>query len=382
LNHMSIKKLQFVLLKICLILGVRIKHRQCFKSILEPSVSASWPVLSDILCENGDIVEEEEEFDAVIGATGRRVTLDGFKRQSLDAKMAIAITANFRNFNTMEERHVQEIPGLSKQYDQEFFNLLEKERGIKLENIVYYQGNTHYFVMTAKKQSLLKKGVLKQDLGERVELLRPDNIDRNMLEAYAREAAEFSTSHFSHKLPVNPFAKWKGGNDVSIFDFTNLYRSQNACRIIQRNNCTLLTGLVGDSLLEPFWPEGTGIGQGFLSVLDTAWMVKRYFQNGKIYEIIREREKLYCLLRQTAQSGLKKNFDRWSIDPRTRYNTTTFHFNQSKIYQLFDTDQPSSGDDIVDNRREWNKGYEEVRLRKKYRRKEVDVTRETMFFAD
>jgi hypothetical protein len=59
---------------------------------------------------------------------------------------------------------------------------------------------------------------------------------------------------------------------------------------------------VGDSLIEPFWPEGTGIGQGFLrypvlwpvqyfkqfcqhflditffSVLDTAWMLKRYFE--------------------------------------------------------------------------------------------------------
>lgn len=32
--------------------------------------------------------------------------------------------------------------------------------GIDLENIVYYKDDTHYFVMTAKKQSLLKKGVI------------------------------------------------------------------------------------------------------------------------------------------------------------------------------------------------------------------------------
>lgn len=30
-----------------------------------------------------------------------------------------------------------------------------------MENIVYYKDDTHYFVMTAKKESLLKKGVLK-----------------------------------------------------------------------------------------------------------------------------------------------------------------------------------------------------------------------------
>lgn len=34
--------------------------------------------------------------------------------------------------------------------------------GIDLENIVYYKDDTHYFVMTAKKNSLLKKGVIKQ----------------------------------------------------------------------------------------------------------------------------------------------------------------------------------------------------------------------------
>jgi len=32
--------------------------------------------------------------------------------------------------------------------------------GIDLENIVYYKDHTHYFVMTAKKLSLLDKGVI------------------------------------------------------------------------------------------------------------------------------------------------------------------------------------------------------------------------------
>ena len=32
--------------------------------------------------------------------------------------------------------------------------------GIDLENIVYYKDETHYFVMTAKKTSLIEKGVI------------------------------------------------------------------------------------------------------------------------------------------------------------------------------------------------------------------------------
>ena len=39
---------------------------------------------------------------------------------------------------------------------------LPLSKGIDLENIVYYKDDTHYFVMTAKKKSLLKKGVIKQ----------------------------------------------------------------------------------------------------------------------------------------------------------------------------------------------------------------------------
>ena len=73
---------------------------------------------------------------------------------------------------------MEEIPGLSKQYDMEFFRNLENRCGIRLENIVYYkvkipvtfclldkQDLTHYFVMTAKKDSLVRKGVLLKDTG-------------------------------------------------------------------------------------------------------------------------------------------------------------------------------------------------------------------------
>lgn len=41
-----------------------------------------------------------------------------------------------------------------------FFFFLFFFKGIDLENIVYYKDDTHYFVMTAKKQSLLEKGVI------------------------------------------------------------------------------------------------------------------------------------------------------------------------------------------------------------------------------
>ena len=127
--------------------------------------------------------------------------------------MSIAITANFINSNTLEERRVEEIAGLSKQYDQAFFRDLEREQGIRLENIVYYKviimmmtiiviimmiviiyykDLTHYFVMTAKKDSLLCRGVIKDGEESRQHFLHLDNVDQEKLEHFARSVSKHS----------------------------------------------------------------------------------------------------------------------------------------------------------------------------------------------
>lgn len=76
--------------------------------------------------------------------------------------MAIGITANFVNSRTSAEEKVEEISGVAYIFNQPFFKDMLNETGIDLENVVYYKDDTHYFVMCAKKQSLLKKGVIKQ----------------------------------------------------------------------------------------------------------------------------------------------------------------------------------------------------------------------------
>ena len=86
----------------------------------------------------------------------------GFKRKEFRGKLAIAITANFINRNSQAEARVEEISGVAYIFNQKFFKDLNAATGIDLENIVYYKDETHYFVMTAKKHSLLCKGVLRQ----------------------------------------------------------------------------------------------------------------------------------------------------------------------------------------------------------------------------
>ncbi|KAF7245617.1 [F-actin]-monooxygenase MICAL2 [Varanus komodoensis] len=247
----------------------------------------------------------------------KSVRLFSLRRKEFRGKLAIAITANFINRNTTAEAKVEEISGVAFIFNQKFFQDLKEETGIDLENIVYYKDSTHYFVMTAKKQSLLDKGVIINDYIDTEMLLCGENVDQENLLSYAREAADFATDY---QLPALDFAiNHYGQPDVAMFDFTSMYASENAAIIRERHRHQLLVALVGDSLLEPFWPMGTGCARGFLAAFDTAWMVKSWAQGKPLLDILAERESIYRLLPQTTPENITKNFDQYTIDPATRY---------------------------------------------------------------
>ncbi|XP_062973360.1 F-actin-monooxygenase MICAL2 isoform X1 [Elgaria multicarinata webbii] len=318
IDHISIRQLQLILFKVALMLGVEIHVNLEFVKVLEPpedqeNQKIGWR--AEFLPMDHPL--SEFEFDVIIGADGRRNTLEGFRRKEFRGKLAIAITANFINRNTTAEAKVEEISGVAFIFNQKFFQDLKEETGIDLENIVYYKDSTHYFVMTAKKQSLLDKGVIINDYIDTEMLLCGENVDQDNLLSYAREAADFATDY---QLPALDFAiNHYGQPDVAMFDFTSMYASENAALIRERHRHQLLVALVGDSLVEPFWPMGTGCARGFLAAFDTAWMVKSWAQEKTVLEILAERESIYRLLPQTTPENITKNFDQYTIDPATRY---------------------------------------------------------------
>ncbi|XP_026032411.1 protein-methionine sulfoxide oxidase mical3a isoform X21 [Astatotilapia calliptera] len=337
IDHISIRQLQLMLLKMALLLGIEIHVNVEFKSLIEPpedqeSERIGWR--AEIHPRTHPV--SELEFDVIIGADGRRNTLPGFRRKEFRGKLAIAITANFINRNTTAEAKVEEISGVAFIFNQKFFQDLREATGIDLENIVYYKDDTHYFVMTAKKQSLLEKGVILHDYADTELLLSRANVDQAALLSYAREAADFSTNH---QLPTLDFAiNHYGQPDVAMFDFTCMYASENAAMVRQRNGHKLLVALVGDSLLEPFWPMGTGIARGFLAAMDSGWMVKSWAQGKTPLEVLAERESIYRLLPQTTPENVSKNFSQYSVDPTTRYPNISLNFlKPSQVRHLFDT---------------------------------------------
>ncbi|CAM9836926.1 unnamed protein product [Bubo scandiacus] len=317
LDHISIRQLQLILLKVALLLGVEVHINVQFKGLIPPTGKAGGHGGWRAVLQPSSSPLSHYEFDVLISAGGGKFVPEGFKRKETRGKLAIGITTNFINRHSRAEVEVAEISGVARIYNQKFFQNLYNKTGIDLENIVYYKDDTHYFVMTAKKQSLLKKGVILQDKADIESLLSPENVNRNALLSYAKEAANFSTNY---RLPQLEFAlNHRNLPDVDMFDFTCMTRSENAALVREHNGARLLLGLVGDCLVEPFWPLGTGVARGFLAAFDAAWMVRRWAAGTPPLEVLAERESIYQHLSQTSPDNTNKNISQYSIDPATRY---------------------------------------------------------------
>ena len=328
INHISIRMLQVILLKLALLLGVEVRSGESFISLKEPDGRRGWRAVTS---------KGELDCDLIFCAAGCNIPegLGSFSKKKPEFKMAIAVTANFKR-GLDNEKNVEEIPGLARQNKMEYFKELEERYNVGLENIVYFKDMTNYFVMTVKKDSLLKNGILKEDVSKEG-LLDKDNQNMDALKEFVLKAAVHSTEGNPVKKSARLECSLDNLVDVSIFNFSELYRSAQASRVIERRGRRLLIGLVGDSLMQPFWPEGLGISRGFLSVWDAAWMVRQFClkPKDKVLEVLAEREKLYSL-QKTVDNKLEKNYNEWSIDPATRYPSDALRepYNRSVLEQF------------------------------------------------
>eukprot|EP01121_Diplochlamys_sp_Union-15-3_P020889 TRINITY_DN829_c0_g1_i1.p1 TRINITY_DN829_c0_g1~~TRINITY_DN829_c0_g1_i1.p1 ORF type:complete len:170 (-),score=27.67 TRINITY_DN829_c0_g1_i1:96-605(-) len=167
--------------------------------------------------------------------------------------------------------------------------------------------------MTVKKQTLVKRGVVKKETDNISTLLSRDNVDKAKLESLVKDVAKYV------ELPDVPFSKnSRGDNDVAIFDFSQKKQAEEMYKTPDPN--TIVT-LVGDALKEPFWPLGTGANRALLSAMDTAWLVKKFFSepNTPPEKLRESTKKYYKVLSVSSPEDLHKNFGIHSIDPHTRY---------------------------------------------------------------
>ena len=73
-----------------------------------------------------------------------------------------------------------------------------------------------------------------------------------------------------------------GRKDIQIFDFSTKVVCSKMVKILggeeeEKKENKLFVGVVGDALLEPFWPLGTGANRAILSALDVGWVAGKYW---------------------------------------------------------------------------------------------------------
>uniref|UniRef100_A0A4W4HKY3 FAD-binding domain-containing protein n=2 Tax=Electrophorus electricus TaxID=8005 RepID=A0A4W4HKY3_ELEEL len=127
LDHISIRQLQLILLKLVLLLGVEVHMGVKFNGLVEPQESGATGWTASVHPPSRPL--SSYQFDVFVSAGGGKFVPAGFKIKELRGKLAIGITANFVNRHSAAEAQVQEISGVARIYNQKFFQNLQTEMG-------------------------------------------------------------------------------------------------------------------------------------------------------------------------------------------------------------------------------------------------------------
>lgn len=324
--HIGTKQLQLLLLKVCLILGVRVHFgaklfeqdgelHSCPTGVMN---DVGTPVPCDLLFECG-------------GPNSLALPNVGHHYTRIGLAQAIGLVANYAKHPGPGE-HLAEF-NWAFQYNPKLCKHVTDRSGVVLENAVYFRGEeTHYFVMTPKRASLLSTGVLKR-------VPRPEEDDQSAngpldpawVQIDREELVKVS------RLLVDAFnlpSECALVNEPQLFDFSTRRSCDHGLKVPLVRKSVAVPGLValcGDALLEPFWPEGLGITRGFLGALDTAWvlsglpaaLLKNPVECEELKAALRTRDDLLRRLKQlsgaTQRDYIRDDARRFGLNPATRW---------------------------------------------------------------
>eukprot|EP00929_Paragymnodinium_shiwhaense_P046700 TRINITY_DN23765_c0_g1_i1.p1 TRINITY_DN23765_c0_g1~~TRINITY_DN23765_c0_g1_i1.p1 ORF type:complete len:637 (+),score=132.50 TRINITY_DN23765_c0_g1_i1:181-2091(+) len=330
--HIGIDELQSMLMKVCLLLGVRLHFGSSYEGVEYMEAEAAGADRSGwhVSCRSGaQETLSSIPFDVLLGADGPSSVVAqtpelapqfGRVEHGLSKGSAIGLVANFIGGAARSLRQFS----LARQFAQQRFATAEIVTGVSLENFVYYRNGTqHYVIMTPTQRSLADKGIFIDPESEDLTSWRNVHHDR-LREVAASVAAEFG-------LPALPFAERP--NDAAVFDFSGIRRAKRSCAFLGdapedgeevKGKRQAMALLVGDSLLEPFWPEGLGIARGILSVFDAVATVNTWSDSGCDPVAARAVASacftsLGMLTGKTRDFVLKPDTTKFSVDPSSRY---------------------------------------------------------------
>ena len=163
-------------------------------------------------------------------------------------------------------------------------------------------------------------------------------MDNKKMMTYARHVAGHFRPYFKKKDPatgefIAQFTSVAEG--AQIFNFDQILEAKSGSKFLVHDGVACNVNLIGDSLKEPFWPQGTGVNRGILGVFDAIYILTKAAGQDITRETVRtqllnERDKLQteCFRADTPyeKDGVMIGFKAkgkmggsFSLDPKTRY---------------------------------------------------------------
>eukprot|EP00928_Gymnodinium_smaydae_P087030 TRINITY_DN7138_c0_g1_i4.p1 TRINITY_DN7138_c0_g1~~TRINITY_DN7138_c0_g1_i4.p1 ORF type:complete len:831 (-),score=135.47 TRINITY_DN7138_c0_g1_i4:342-2834(-) len=283
LIHIGIGELQTLLFKTALLFGVCVLFGTEFQDVACNEIDLfGWCVhlrsnqSSGVVCPGPRGPSACCAVDVIVGADGLQgrakynAGIKTIETGCVQAGGAIGLVVNFTNRASARERALRSF-NFARQFKEQLFANLFERTGVDLENIVYTKGaRSHYLVMTPSLRCLMNLGVVVDANAE--PLLHRSNLNQDKLEQVAHAVAAFTFKEeqlaLTDAIGEGNLSFCDGG--PSLFDFSKMQRAEDGAMVLQpqEQGPPLLFFLVGDALLEPFWPEGLGIVRGFFSALE------------------------------------------------------------------------------------------------------------------
>ena len=381
--HMGTREIQLALLKTALLLGVDVRYgtvlcgvrfdeeKQSWVVALSPSSSQKSRQTHDPLAfkdaaAKGDFANtfrcnavltpevspdfvsaqktdlEVPDVSAVVVAEGEHSTTArhvGFSKSLDRFKQALGLVVNLKM--DPNDEGAKKLPPLTNSAatlttHTAVLSNLSSEFGLEAEALEYLRGTTHFVVASTGRKSLVDRGVLRSgEAGaDSVALLSRENVDVDVLKEVALDLAtvvglDRTKVEFTEKNPIQ------------IFDFSSRARAYASVRLVDpdgdvvdaRDVCAcdptahhLPFCLVGDALVEPFWPQGLGVNRGFHGALDAVAFALRFSRavadgdaSGAL-DALKDREFWYAVMHSGAfRSKALQPARGWTSDPLTRY---------------------------------------------------------------
>lgn len=365
LLHVGISELQKLLLKTALLLGVEVLFGTQYVRTEWDTNKSSWSVhlkAASGPCMEGRAGEVVAQMDAaekmppspvapdcvdhvavLIAANGFGSTigpdsgLEVVETESLRRESAVGLICNFQRSNGNEERKLRSY-SMAKQFYLPFFKKVATNTGAELENIVYTKGHeSHYFVMTPTHKSLVDAGVIIDKSCK--PMLERGNIDNGKLDVFVRKIASFQFKTSEPPVLGAALADLGGKGQVAyadsgprLFDFSKMRRHVDGLTFVRppanargEDGCanSLLVTVVGDALIEPFWPEGLGIIRGFFSVMDACSAIAEWGKGADEARVQLHFERAFQQLKTlgaaTRSRVLRDDERQYRLAPGTRY---------------------------------------------------------------